>query len=467
MRGWLGVFGDSELTALSLPLLLGTALIPTAHYLGTRVFSCYTGTIAALFIAAAPLLAIQSGYVRPYSLLPLLCLVSVYLLWRGLAGGGPGIWAAQASIGLAMLLTHNWAWMVFGAEAVAVAICLATGRLRSGMFRNWLLAQGAVLVGFAPWITALRYQVRNAGYGSHSVNLLEAISVFAEMTTSLPAVIVVGLLVLIVVAAVGLLRGRRAQERMAPFLDQWGTDLLLFAGIPVIAFTAAVILSYRNNLYHKVSCPIMLSPCIIIVIAFLIASWSSWPRVVGGLVASTYLISSVGLLGWQKANTAALARVVSARAAPSDIVVVAPCWFASSFDYYFKSKNVQIIYPYNFAAGPIFYDRLRDRLLAPAPMAQFRAEIGAAYETRRRIWLVNVNEIVVVPRIAPEYNTVPRENQNLCYTELGYSRANQITELIESEYGKPSAEICPNRDRAGPEILRASLYCRLDSWEGR
>ncbi len=466
MRGWLAIFGDSEPAALSLPIILGTALVPAAHFVGNRVFSSYTGLIAASIIAASPLLANYSGYVRPYSLLPLLCLTSVYLLWRGLCGGGARIWAAQAIIGLAMLLTHNWAWMVFSAEATVIAICLLAGRLSSTILGHWLLAQVAVIAGYAPWVPALLYQVRHAGYGPRSVNLLEATSVFAEMMTSLPSVVVLGLMLPLIVVAIGRLRDRSARENMALFLDTRGIALLLFAGIPVIAFAAAVLLSYRNNLYHNVPCPIMLTPCIIVVIAFLISSWSSWPRLVGGLLVSAYLLISLGLMGCQKANTSALADAVAARAEPSDIVVVTPCWFASSFDYYFKPNNLQIVYPYNFAAGPIFYDRLRDRLLDPEPMTRFRAEIDRAYRAGRRIWLVKVNEVLVIPRIAPERDTVPPENQNLTYPDLGYSRANQITEMIESKFGKSTDEICPRRDRPGIEILRASLYCRTDRKTG-
>ena len=80
MRGWLGIFGDSVPAALSLPILLGTALIPAIYYVASRVFSSYTGLIAASFVTVSPVLANHSGQARPYSLLSLLCLMSVYLL---------------------------------------------------------------------------------------------------------------------------------------------------------------------------------------------------------------------------------------------------------------------------------------------------------------------------------------------------------------------------------------------------
>jgi 4-amino-4-deoxy-L-arabinose transferase-like glycosyltransferase len=463
MRGWLGVFGDSELAALSLPILLGTALIPAAHYVANRVFSSYTGPIAAALITASPVLANYSGQVRPYSLLPLLCLTSVYLMWRGLGGGGGArIWAAQAVISLAMLLTHNWAWMVFGAEASVVAICLLAGRLSSTIFGQWLVAQIVVIAGYAPWVRALLYQVRNAGYGPRSVNLIEAISIFAEMMTSLPWVVVAWLTLPLIVVAATQVRYRSARENIGPFLDTWGFALLLFAGIPVIAFATAVFLSYRNNLCHRL-CLITLTPCIIVVMAFLISSRSSWPRLLCGLLVSTYLLSSLELLGWKKANAAALAEAVAARAEQSDIVVITPCWHASSFDHYFKLKNLQIVYPYNVTAGAIAYDRLGRRLLSPEPMTRLRAEIDRAYQEGRRLWLVKSGTIAGIPRIASESDAFPQEKQNFTYVELGYSRANQITEIIESKFGKSADEICPCTDRPGNEIVRAFLYRRVRS----
>jgi 4-amino-4-deoxy-L-arabinose transferase-like glycosyltransferase len=466
MRGWLRVFGDSEPAALAMPILFGAALIPAAYHVGNRVFAGWTGVIAALLVATAPLLANYSGYVRPYSLLPLLCLGSVYLLWRGIGGAGATTWAAQAIINLAMLLTHNWAWMVLGAEAVVVGICLVAGRLSIASFRRWFVAQVVVVAAYAPWVPILIYQARYAGYGPRPVNLLEAASVFAEMMTSLPPpIVVLGLMLSVGVAGIWRLRDPSAKTRVWQFVDEWGTRLLLFAGIPTVAYLAAVILSYRSNLYHKVPCPIMLAPCIMVVIAFFISRWSSWPRLFGGLLALAYLLIALQFLGWQKSNTSTLAAEVAVRAEPSDIVVITPCWFSSSFAYYFQGNNLTLVYPYNFANGSIFYDRLRDRLLDPELVVRFRLEVNQARQAGRRIWLVRLNEMLDLPRISVECDAVPREFQNLTFSDLGYCRAEQVTEIIESIFGKPVYDICPNRDRGRLEILRASLYCRGDTRE--
>ena len=151
MRAWLGLFGDSEAAALALPVILGVVLIPVVYWVGDRVFSRRTGLIAAAFVAvvagARPLL----GMVRPYSLLPLLALLSVYWVVGRAERGEARPWVAHVIATLAMLLTHNWAWMVLGAEWI-LSSCGWFGMhewTQLCPIRSWSLAQGLVLLAYA------------------------------------------------------------------------------------------------------------------------------------------------------------------------------------------------------------------------------------------------------------------------------------------------------------------------------
>jgi hypothetical protein len=458
MRGWLGIFGDSEPVALALPILFGTLLIPVAYHVCGQVFAGHSGAIVVLLIAASPQLAEYSAFARPYSLLPLLGLLSVYLTWRGLLGAGMGAWAAQAIVNLAMLMTHNWAWMLFGAEGVVFGICLLSGRLTRAIARRWFLAQLAVVAGYAPWMPILLDQVKGAGYGPSSVNLPEAASLFIVNTTSLPLPFAFALGVALAVALIRALRNRTAHHEPATFCTALGVGLLLFLGIPSIAYTAAVILSYRSDLYHRIPCLLMLTPCVMGAIAFGISSLSSWPRLIGGLLASIYLLQSLFTLTLLKTNTPELARALEARARPSDIVVVTPCWFSSSFQYYSHLSNPIIVYPYVFAGGPIYYDRMKARLEDPEQMSRFRGEIEEAHRTGWRVWLVKLDKDLGFPGLPPRSDEVPRQYQDLVFPDLGYIRANQITRILESTYGKPVEEVCPRCGSNGIEIMRASLY---------
>ena len=180
MRGWLSFFGDSEPAALALPILLGAALVPATYHVGNRVFSSDAGLLAALLVAAAPLLALHSGFARPYSLLPLLCLTATYLLWCGLGGGSkwflgcPSDCQSRHAPDPQLGLDGVWS------TALVVGMELLYGRLSLGTFRRWLLLQVAVLTGYAAWVPILLYQVRHTGYGPRLVTPLEAIIIFVR-----------------------------------------------------------------------------------------------------------------------------------------------------------------------------------------------------------------------------------------------------------------------------------------------
>ena len=65
--------------------------------------------------------------VRPYSLLPLLALAATYALVRAIDVGGWRRWAGYAAAVLALVYTHNWAWLVLAGQWVALAVCLWRG----------------------------------------------------------------------------------------------------------------------------------------------------------------------------------------------------------------------------------------------------------------------------------------------------------------------------------------------------
>ena len=239
--------------------------------------------------------------------------------------------------------------------------------------------------------------------------------------------------------------------------DTRGLALLLLLGVPFIASAEAAVLSMKNELFRP-QCLITMSPCIIVVIAFAISSLSTWPRLMGALLASIFLLGSLAESSRIKSNTRELAEMVAARAEPSDLVVVTPCWFASTFSYYYKGDNPQCTYPDDSTVGPIPYDGMKRRFLDPEPVRQFRETLNQAYLAGRRVWLVSRNENRPTPRFPLESDEAPAEYQGLHYLDLGDSRASQISEIVKSRYGNPEFVICPRCDREGIEVLRASLY---------
>ena len=116
LRQWLGVFGDTERSAVSLSVVLGTILIPVVYRVSMRMFSERVGLIACALSTVAPLLFQYSTKVRPYSLLPLLCTLSIYYLWISLTEMRFRDWIAYVVSTLLLLFTHNWSWLVLAGE---------------------------------------------------------------------------------------------------------------------------------------------------------------------------------------------------------------------------------------------------------------------------------------------------------------------------------------------------------------
>jgi uncharacterized membrane protein len=457
MRAWLGVFGDSEAAALALPVILGVILIPVAYRVGDHVFSHRTGLIAATLVTVSPPLTRYSGMVRPYALLPLLCLLSVYWLWCGLKGPGTRSWVAYVIVTLAMLLTHNWAWMVLAAEWMIVAgqWTLYRERVGSSIVRSWALAQLVILVGYAPWLLSLLYQSQHAGYDAFPLEPVAVLVDLAETVISLPASVAVPLCILLIAAAAW----RAALRHTAVLPSEKGPQLSLslFIGTPALAFGVATILSLRRLLLFP-QCMTTIIPCLLIAIAYGIVSLSRIPRVVTAVFTLIYLVFTLDSLRDIKSNAREVAALVASRAQPTDLVMITPVWHASPFNYYYTLDNPQSNYPHDERRGAIDYDDLRARLLDPRSMARARQRLVEAHRTGRRVWLVT--EPINQKSDVPDGDNLPSTFRLPAYAQVGRVRAGQLRKQLGDLYGPPSTFTVPMLGRDGLEILQVLLYAR-------
>ena len=458
MRIWLGLFGDSETSALVLPVVLGVALIPAAYLVGDRVFSPPTGLIAAILISVSPRLVGYSGMVRPYSLLSLLCLLSTYLLWNALKGRGARTWVLYVLATLAMLLTHNWAWMVLAAHWILAACWGASrlGRPNRALVRSWALAQLALLATYSPWMPFLVYQFRHAGYNAFPVDPIEVLARFAEAAVSLPAQAAIPVCVVLIVAATW--QVARLSRTIVARDAELRLSLLLFIGTPLLAFGAATVFSLKTFLLVP-QCLTTIIPCVLVAIAFCVASLSSMPRVVTLVFTTIYLVFSLNDLGDMKSNSREAAAIVAARSLPTDLIVISPVWDASSFNYYYTLDNTQSNYPHAERRGAIDYDDLRDRVTDPRPIAAVRQRLVEAHRDRRRVWFVTERRISNDD--VPDSDRLPLALEFPGYTKVCHVRASQIRKQLNTLYGPPNTMAVPISRRA-LEDFHVSLYARED-----
>jgi len=459
MRVWLSWFGDSEVAALALPVLLGVFLIPVTHRVGDRVFSPQTGLIAAIFVAVSPMLAHYSGMVRPYSLLPLLCLLSVYGLWDGLRGRRARPWVFYVIATLAMLLTHNWAWIVLAAQWILVACLLAwpSERPARPLLVAWALAQFALLAAYSPWLPVLLYQSRHAGYDAFPWNLLDVFTYFTETVVSLPVQAAIPVCIMLIVTAAW--RAAQRSTTILPKNERRRSALLLFIGIPLLAFGVANVLSTKTFLLWP-RCMTAIAPCVLIAIAYGIASLSSMPRVVTLVFTSIYIAFTLKDLRDIKSNAREAAALVSARAQPTDLIVITPVWCASPFNYYYTLGNPQSNYPHDECRGAIDYDDMRARLLDPRSMAIARERLVQAHREERRVWLVTASG--TPDDDVPDSDRLPASLKLSSYVQVGRVRANQLRKQLNTLYDMPDAITVPIRGRAGLESFNVLLYTRND-----
>jgi 4-amino-4-deoxy-L-arabinose transferase-like glycosyltransferase len=263
LHGWTRLAGDGDFAGRLLSALLGAAAIPVTYLLAHALFGRRTALVAALLAAVAPLYVVYSREAAMYALFLLLALLAAlgHVGWLqaavasprrpatsspaiGARAAGPGGWLGlYAAAMLLALYTHYYALFLLAAQNAHLLLLVWRGGLPAGAGRAWLLAQGALLVAFLPWVPALLRQARlAASVGDWAApdplaavgGLVSAFSV--GPTVPLPA----GLVALVALPALGV--GLRAVARRPGVLALLACYILvplalgLLAAYPLHAF---------------------------------------------------------------------------------------------------------------------------------------------------------------------------------------------------------------------------------------
>ena len=107
LAGWVGVFGDSEVSIRIPPLLAGLAALPVLFSLARRFVPHATALLATFLLAVSPVHIWYSREARPYSVLLLLTLLTLlaYYRWRERPGDRRRMWLYLMAA-LAASMTH-------------------------------------------------------------------------------------------------------------------------------------------------------------------------------------------------------------------------------------------------------------------------------------------------------------------------------------------------------------------------
>jgi 4-amino-4-deoxy-L-arabinose transferase-like glycosyltransferase len=140
---WTAVFGVDAVALRSFSALVGTACVPLAARLATRIAGRGAGLACAVVVALHPLHVHYSREARSYALWTLLLLVAISALWHAVQRRTPGTWCAVALAWLAACGAH--VFTLYALPATLAAILWAPPGERRRAARQWSIAMGAVV----------------------------------------------------------------------------------------------------------------------------------------------------------------------------------------------------------------------------------------------------------------------------------------------------------------------------------
>ncbi|HZU05692.1 MAG TPA: glycosyltransferase family 39 protein [Chloroflexota bacterium] len=159
LHGWVQVVGGDDYAVRLLSALLGASAIPAVYALAAALCGSRTALLAALFASVSPLYVAYAREAAMYALFALLALLAAlgqaWFLGAGSSRRGLVLYTGAM---LLALYTHYYALFLVAAQNVAVWWLTRRKLLPPGHGRAWLLAQGVLALGFAPWLPALWQQ---------------------------------------------------------------------------------------------------------------------------------------------------------------------------------------------------------------------------------------------------------------------------------------------------------------------
>ncbi len=365
---WFKLLGVSTWAAKWLTLLAALPTVPLVWALGRRWVGAWTGRLAALLAALSPAYLWYSQEIRGYTLAVTLGLAGVYALARTLAADTPRAarlrWGAVTLVANGLLLwTHYLGFFLVGFELLWLLVVAVRQRRRELVAVVVLLALvGLPLVPFALYRLGLGKERHQVFQPLQDV-LFTLLGGFAMGRTMDARLVPLGLLLFLILLAAGvwlLWRRRRAS------LWLLGGYLL----VPTLAFFAVTFIkpTFRGVQHLLIQSP----PFYILAAAGVVAlaryrgrrAWLGWG--LGLAAVAAMLVADWGFYhqpAFAKDDLRGLARYVSERAIPGDILAVSDPVLELAFQQLAPDLDVRALPP--MGAGGLPEDRPPQELLAP------------------------------------------------------------------------------------------------------
>ena len=158
-RGWIHLFGLSDVSGRLISMTFGVISIPLIYWLGKQIAGSKTGIIAATLLALSPMHVYHSQYGRHYSLFVFLVMLSMagfLKVYDQPTNRKYGMFYCISSI--LLVYTHYFGWLIVFCQF----LLFLAGRFT--YIRNWSLLQIVMVFSYIPWV----YVVLNYLYRTNS-----------------------------------------------------------------------------------------------------------------------------------------------------------------------------------------------------------------------------------------------------------------------------------------------------------
>lgn len=437
MHFWVILFGGGEWAVRLFSVLCGVLTVPLVHWLGRKLFDDKIALVATLVAAVLPLHLQYSRFARMYSLVPLLSTLSMLLLWRIWTRGDRLAWAGWVAASIMLVYTHNWGVLFVVAENLWVGFEMLWKRRLRDLWWRWLLAQLVVVAAYLPWVPIFLQQSRQlvimGEWLKHISKFDNVLRLFNELTSLFwPQNRVYPWVLLF---ALGTLtfgvsdREFAAKYRLRPALDLAVACLLapILLGVLLTPRAVGVIPSYVTLIMFPALCLVMArglwairwKPGVFIGVLLMLLLWTkSWPGVFSGPVSSLREVAAR----------------VEAEAGKDDVIIIAPDYMATTFNYYYHGTQAQAAFPASLGrveeiVWANYSRRWQDASEAIEPTLAFaEARLGVG----GRIWLLA--PLAAYPG-RYEFDQIRRLKQQLderyqfLYSDLSYRHAVESVDI--------------------------------------
>lgn len=381
LHAWQVLVGSSVPAARTLSLLFFLASIPLMYAVGARAFSREVGLIAAVLLAASPVMNWFGSEIRMYTLLVLVTLANQYFFFGVYARNDERSWAGYLATALVGIFTHYFFFLSLLSQAAFYLAARATfPRLSFGRFA---LVAGVLALSFLPWVVhVLRLQ---ATLGANAepqlpvpttVNLFNTFSAFIFGFQTDPVnTVIVSLWPLLLIFGLFVLRRRMQYPPLALYL----AISFLLPILTAFAASATVIPLFETR-YLLVSVPAF----------YLLIAWllTQYPRSVSrfltvGLVAAMLVSLAIQTASARtpvKEDYRAAAQLLTERARPDDVIVISAPFTIYPIEYYYRGQarleTIPSWNPYTSSTTPTFVPE------------SLPAEVERVSGSRNRVWLL-------------------------------------------------------------------------------